>query len=173
MDDSSDDEIGKPQNVGMDSSDEEPPSTKQSVTTAPAQVNMLDDLLGMDMPQTQPTNTGGIGGLGDLDFGTTTQAPAQSNDLLGDMMGGMSQPAAQEDFGGFGGGFGDEPAQEDEGGAGWADAFEDEGFDVQRFNLGFAANPLKEVVSSMTPGNKQKKAGLGVEANLNYNNEKR
>lgn len=89
MDDSSDDEIGKPQNVGMDSSDEEPPSTKQSVTTAPAQVNMLDDLLGMDMPQTQPTNTG-IGGLGDLDFGTTTQAPAQSNDLLGDMMGGMS-----------------------------------------------------------------------------------
>jgi hypothetical protein len=34
----------------MDSSDEEPPSTKQSVTTAPAQVNMLDDLLGMDMP---------------------------------------------------------------------------------------------------------------------------
>ena len=36
MDDSSDDEIGKPQNVGMDSSDEEPPSTKQSVTTAPA-----------------------------------------------------------------------------------------------------------------------------------------
>ena len=134
---------------------------------------MLDDLLGMDMPQTQPTNTGGIGGLGDLDFGTTTQAPAQSNDLLGDMMGGMSQPAAQEDFGGFGGGFGEEPAQEDEGGAGWADAFEDEGFDVQRFNLGFAANPLKEVVNSMTPGNKQKKAGLGVEANFNYNNEKR
>ena len=51
MDDSSDEEVGKPQNVGMDSSDDEPSSTKQSVTTAPAQVNLIDDLLGMDAPQ--------------------------------------------------------------------------------------------------------------------------
>jgi hypothetical protein len=38
--------------------------------------------------------------------------------------------------------------------------------------LGFAANEVKEVVNSSTPGNKQKKNGLGVEANFNYNNEK-
>lgn len=71
-------------------------------------------------------------------------------------MGGMSQPqpTVQEDFGGFGGGFGEEANQEEDTGAGWADAFEDEGFDVQKFNLGFAANPLKEVVNSMTAGSK-------------------
>jgi len=39
--------------------------------------------------------------------------------------------------------------------------------------LTFASNPLKEVVNSATPGNKQKKSGLGVEAALNYNNEKK
>lgn len=58
------------------------------------------------------------------------------------------------DFGAFGGGFGEEETQEDNGGAGWADAFEDEGFDAQKYHLGFAANELKEVVNSMTPGNK-------------------
>ena len=67
-----------------------------------------------------------MGGLGDLDFGS---APAQNNDFLGDMMG-NSQPTTQEpmDFG-FGGGFGTD-TQEDDGGTGWADAFEDEGFDA-------------------------------------------
>ena len=71
-------------------------------------------------------------------------------------------------------GFGSEPfggqQEEDGGGAGWADAFGDD--DSSKYPLNFAANPLKEVVNLMTAGSKQKRAGLGVEAAFNYNNEK-
>jgi hypothetical protein len=69
------------------------------------------------------------------------------------------------DFG-FGSGFADN--QQEEGEVGWADEFEDNG----SYDLGFAANQLREVLNPSTPGNKQKRAGLGVEANFNYNNEK-
>ena len=58
--------------------------------------------------------------------------------------------------------------------AGW-DAFGEEGsaFDSNKYPLTFAKSELKEVMSSQTPGNKNKKSGLQVMAAINYNNDSR
>ena len=72
--------------------------------------------------------------------------------------------------------FGNEAAaQEDTNeGGGWADAF-GEGtvaVDREKYHLNFARAELTEVLNSATPGSKQKAAGLGVSAAVNYNAEK-
>jgi hypothetical protein len=81
----------------------------------------------------------------------------------------------------FGMGFGndafgtDTAAQDDAGdGAGWADGFGDAsgGVDRERYHLNFARVEPVEVLNSSTPGSKQKKAGLGVSAAVNFNVEK-
>ena len=118
-----------------------------------------------------------------LDFGSGPSAPVQSNDLLGDMMGSApSQPPVVNnnpvDFGmGFGNdAFGNDTAgQEDTNdGAGWADAFGDSSATVDRekYHLNFARAELVEVLNPATPGSKQKAAGLGVNAAINYSAER-
>ena len=60
-------------------------------------------------------------------------------------------------------------AEDTAGGAGWADAFGDDG---NNYDLNFARAGMKEVLSSSTPGNKQKNIGLQVNAAVNYDTAK-
>lgn len=94
MDDSSDSDGGKgnksgnePAKLDADSESDEDEQIASSKATAPSEpVNLMDDLLGMDMPQpTQPV--GGNDGLMGLYFGSGPSVPVQSNDFLGDMLG--------------------------------------------------------------------------------------
>lgn len=69
-------------------------------------------------------------------------------------------------------GFADQNDGGDDAGAGWADGFGDEAADdSSKYPLNFARVELKEVVNASTPGNKQKKAGLQVNAAVNWNSE--
>jgi len=72
--------------------------------------------------------------------------------------------------------FGNDTAAQDDAndGAGWADAFGEgtSGVDRERYHLNFARTELTEVLNSSTPGSKQKAAGLGVSAAINYNADK-
>lgn len=90
-----------------------------------------------------------------------------------------SQPVAASapadngmDFMGFGddNGFGNQNEPEAAGGDDWAAGFGDDG-DSSSYDLNFAKSDLKEVLSSTKEGNKQKKAGLGVNAAVNYNTD--
>jgi len=87
--------------------------------------------------------------------------PAQSNDNV-DFMAFGQDP-----------GFPDQDGGADDAGTGWADGFGDEAADnSSKYDLNFARLELKEVLNQSTPGNKQKKAGLQVNAAVNWNSEK-
>jgi hypothetical protein len=75
------------------------------------------------------------------------------------------------DFMGFGddNGFGNQNEPE-AAGDDWAAGFGDDG-DSSKHNLDFAKSDLIEVLSTDKPGNKQKKAGLGVNSAVNWNTE--
>lgn len=77
------------------------------------------------------------------------------------------------DFMGFGddNGFGGNNNEaEAAGGDDWAAGFGDDA-DTSSYDLNFAKSELKEVLSSTKEGSKQKKAGLGVNAAVNWNSE--
>mmetsp|Transcript_10302 Transcript_10302/g.15747 ORF Transcript_10302/g.15747 Transcript_10302/m.15747 type:complete len:279 (+) Transcript_10302:1569-2405(+) len=168
-------EKAKKQKLGKmddDTSSEEEAAPKQVPAQEPPKQNdLLGDLLGMDTnPTPAPSNDL-------LDAGLTVgqpqqQQPTGAGDLLGDMLG---QPPATnpqaliaDDFGGdpFGqGGQQENQAAEDD----WA-GFGDDA-PSSTYNLSYASQGLKEVLNVSTPGNKQKKTGLGVNACVNFNAE--
>ena len=103
------------------------------------------------------------------------------------MMGGMSQPepapyknppAADTgmDFMGFGNdpgfdmGGDNNQNNNDDNDAGWAAGFDDDA-GSQGQDTNFAKSELKEVLSTSTPGSKQKKSGLGASGAVNWSNE--
>jgi len=75
------------------------------------------------------------------------------------------------DFMGFGddNGFGNQNEPE-AAGDDWAAGFGDD-TDTSKYDLNFAKSDLVEVLSSTKEGSKQKKAGLGVNAAVNWNVE--
>lgn len=173
------------------SSQEEDPKKKKSgkqtdllgmeepVNEQPKSNDLMDDLLGfgLDTQPVAPSNP--------------ITVPAASNDLLGDLMGDSNfvKPAAQPEQDLIGDSFlqpqnqpepaidfgNDDPfgqnqfeEQEDNNeGAGW-DAFGEETAS-KGYNLELVRRQPVEVLSSSTPGNKQKKSGLGVSAAVNFN----
>ena len=180
LDDSSEEEEKK-------ETKEAPASSSNVESGAPQTVDLLGDLLGMDGGPPQVDN---LAGLESVNFGGPSGQPSSmsqnqgTTDLLGDMMG-ASRPAPAQlvptqssdnvDFMAFGQdpGFPDQDGGADDAEAGWADGFGDDAADNSgKYDLNFARVELKEVLNLSTPGNKQKKAGLQVNAAINWNSEK-